>query len=214
MSEQATGNKPSEGGQAIDLEKYVPKDEYTKLTAEVEGLKRTLEEEKMKLLDTGYLEFLESKRGKKLTQDDVDKAKAAGLPPEVLSLIEELKGRVVRTESAVANVSAILELREVEAKFADFTEYRDEVKKLLEADHTGALSFEKAYWQAKGMKTAAAKPKDTPKANGDTVTKGGEKPGQYIPPKESQKAFDSAYEAGQDAATQIKTKYSLSGDII
>jgi hypothetical protein len=216
MTNQATNQQTGEGSQAtIDLEKYVPKDEYNKLNQEVEGLKRTLEDEKLKLLDPGYIEYLESKRNKKVTQADVDKVKASGAPQEVVNLIEELKGRVVRTESLLANMSAIIELQEVEKEFPDFGEYREEVKKILEGDTAGMLSFKQAYFQAKGMGGKQSSSTATSNAaSGDKVIKGNEKPGQYVPPSNTQKNFNSPYEAGQDAINQVKTKYNIVGDII
>lgn len=205
MTDQAKEVKPSEGAPAIDLTKYVPKEEVGKLNQEVELLKKSLEDAKLELVSPEYIEFLSSKRDKKITQVDVDRAKAAGLPQEAVNMIEELKGRLVRTESVLQNVAAVLELQNVEKTHPDFATYREDVQKLLETDKTGSLSFEQAYWQAKGM---------NPRATSDAITKSNDKPGSFVPPGGSTKTFKNDYEAAQDAASQVRTKYGLVGDII
>jgi len=206
MSEQDK-QKSSEGKEAsaVDLSNYVPKEEYGKLNQQIDEMKKSLEDAKLELVSPEYIEFLAAKKDRKVTQADVDKAKAAGLPQEAVAIIEELKGRIVRTESVLQNMAAVLELKEVEGKYADFKDYRDDVQKLLEADKTGSLTFEQAYYQARGMKPPAPK--------GDMPMRGNEKPGGFLPP-EGAKVFKSDYEASQDAANQVRTKYGIVGDII
>lgn len=205
MSEQQKQSSEGKDANQVDLSNYVPKEEMGKLNQEVDTLRKSLEEAKLELVSPEYIEFLAAKKDRKVTQADVDKAKAAGLPAEAVAIIEELKGRIVRTESVLQNMAAVLELKEVESKYPDFKDYRDDVQKLLEADKTGSLSFEQAYYQARGMKPPAPK--------GDVASRSNEKPGGFLPP-EASRVFKTDYEASQDAANQVRTKYGIVGDII
>ena len=207
MSDPLQASKPGEGAPANpDLTKFVPKEEVGKLSQEIESLKKSLEDAKLELVSPEYIEFLSSKKNKVVTQTDIDKAKAAGLPPVALEMLEELKGRLVRTESVLQNMAAVLELQNVEKQFPDFNDYREDVQKLFEADKTGTLNFEQAYWQAKGR---VPKP---PKS--DIPGGGNNKPGGFVPPEGSRKEFKSSFEASQDAINQVRTRHGISGDII
>jgi hypothetical protein len=209
MSDQQAAPKPGEGaGQTPDPDKFVPKDNLVKLQSEYESLKKSLDDTKLQLLDTDYLEYLEAKKTKRMTQGDVDKAKAAGLPQAAVDIIEEMKGRLVRTETVLQNVAAVLELQQIEKQHPDFDVYRADVQKLLESDKTGTITFEQAYWQAKGQDPAKAS------AKGDKPANSNEKPGSYLPGGNTQKTFANSYEASQDAINQVRTKYGIVGDII
>jgi hypothetical protein len=201
VSEQVI--KPSEAG-AVDTSKFVPKEDYEKLGNSVKELETKLDEAKLSLLDPDYIDFLESKKGGKVEKkvekamSDVDidklssrqilelattKAKEA-LMEEVLPKYED---QLKRQGATLQDILAYIELGEVEKKYKDFNDYRDDTRKVLETSKT-QLTIEQAYKQAKldklekdgkltpkdekELKTPTSTEKPTSTVPGDTMSKG------------------------------------------
>lgn len=165
MSEQ---NKPSETAQgAIDTTQYVPKEEFEKVQsaskAEAERLKTELDQAKMSLLDPEYIEYLEAKKSRTAQNTaripdgtDLSKLSPAQLldlaTSKAVELLETKAGeRFRRIETAVSDLLAVAELQQVEGKYKDFNDYRDDVAKILE-DSRSNLTIEQAYKLAKQNK--------------------------------------------------------------
>ncbi len=217
MSEQAV-IKSSEGTPVTpDLTKYVPKDEHEKTLNTVKDLESKLEEAKLSLLDPRVIEALTTKKVEKkiekavkeVSDDDIDglsskqllelaieKAKEAILPEVSEAYDEQLK----KMGATLSDVLAILELQEVEKKYKDFDDFRDETRKILETSTT-PLTIEQAYRLAKQVNEE--KPEDdttkkkkaassTEKPSG-TVSKG------TIEPKD----FKDKNAAGEDAWDKV-----------
>jgi hypothetical protein len=201
-------NKPGEGAAAVDLTKYVPKEDLEKASSSVKELEAKLEEAKMSLLDPEYISFLEQKKQAKLekklaktalpTDADLSKLTSA----QVLSLsVEKAKEAIMteivpqyeeqlrRTQQTLSDVLAVLELQEVEKKYSDFSTYRDDTRKILETSTT-PLTIEQAYKLAKANtfdgKAPAVSPAEKPT---------GSVPGNDMKPT----SFKSKYDAAEDA---------------
>lgn len=213
-SEEKKGNG-SEGSEkgAIDLDKYVPKEDHEKLTAshktEVEKLQGELDKAKLSLLDPDYIEFQEKKKGKGKPDDtppvedkNLDDMSSRELADHIAnslkeSVVKPLQDELNKTKHTLNDVLAVIELQEVEKRYPDFGDYRDDVRKLIESSTT-ALTFEQAYKIAKTNRAAADdKDKDKPKGDGPP---GSEKPTGSVPNEElDQKDYDTP-EAAADAA--------------
>lgn len=203
MSEQI--NKPNEGAPAApDMTKYVPKEQLDKVNTDKSSLARELEETKMLLLSPEYIEFKESKirRGK-----DTKPAPAAGESSN--AQIEALQEELATTRRTVSNISAYIELWDVEKRFPDFDKYRDQVKQILETSKN-ELTYEQAYLMAKGDKKS-----DTPADKSDKAAKGSEKPGGFTPPPaDTLKTYKTSTEATNAAVAEVAAKYGITGDTI
>jgi hypothetical protein len=203
---------------AIDLTKYVPKEDFEKTSASVKELESKLDEAKLSLLQPEYLEFMESKRAGKvekkiessidklLDSKDLDKLS----PRQVLALSIEKAKEAVEAEllpkyqdqmrkmgQSLSDVLAVLELQEVEKKHSDFGEYRDDIRKILETSAT-PLTIEQAYLLAKAGKGGSFTP-NAPKApNPSEKPIGGTPPGSMVT-----KTFKTKQDAGEDAWNSV-----------
>jgi predicted Zn-ribbon and HTH transcriptional regulator len=156
MVEANNSGKLNEGaGEAIDLNKYVPKEDAEKALKDkdnaVLSMRKELDEAKMSLLDPDYISFLENKRNatgalNKVTKDianvegQIDHASKAELT--------ELRQALTNLSARQQDIMAVLELQAVEKKHKDFDEYRDQVVHILETSQT-PLTIEQAYKLAK-----------------------------------------------------------------
>lgn len=214
-------NKAGEAASpAIDLTKYVPKDEVEKAQtaskAEVDKLKSELDQAKMSLLDPELIAAMEDRKAK------LDKSKAAVLPegeidvdkltPKQLlnyalqksvELVEtRLDGRFRRSEQALSDVLAVLELKSVEEKYDDFGEYRTRIVELLE-DPKSQLTIEQAYKLARSENPEASKGGEKSKESGGKKPSG-EKPTGSAPATEFKpKEFKDKTAASLDAWDQV-----------
>jgi hypothetical protein len=157
-------NKPSEAG-VVDTSKFVPKEDYEKLSGSVKDLETKLDEAKLSLLDPDYIDFLESKRGSKVEKkvikaiEDIDTDKMTS--KQILELSTQRAREVLEEEvlpkyadalkkqgATLQNILSYIELGEVEKKYKDFDTYREDTRKVLENSQTH-LTIEQAYKQAK-----------------------------------------------------------------
>lgn len=213
-------NKPSETG-AVDTTKFVPKEEYEKLTGSVKDLESKLDEAKLSLLDPDYIDFLESKKGARvekkiekafdLSDKDIEKlsskqilelstqrAKEA-LINEVLPKYEET---IRRQGATLQDILAYIELGECEKKYKDFNEYKEDTRKVLETSRT-QLTIEQAYKQAK-LDKLEKEGKLTPKEEKELKAPASEKPTSTVPGDTmSKSAFKNSGEAAEDAWDRI-----------
>lgn len=216
MSEQ-----PKEASEkATPSEKFVPKEDYEKLAGSVKDLESKLDEAKLSLLDPDYIEFLETKKGakveakvkKEISEMDTDKmtskqileaaterAKEA-LMEEVLPKYEEA---LKRQGATIQDILAYIELGEVEKKYKDFNDFRDDTRKILEASKT-QLTIEQAYKQAK-MDRLEKEGKLTPKEEKELKTPPpAEKPTSTVPGETMSKStFKTPEDAADDAWDKI-----------
>jgi len=193
--------KTTEGSEkdAIDMTKFVPKEDFEKLTKtsneEVEKIKGELDQAKLSLLDPDYVAFLDSKKGKEIKEEakeiseKIEEGKAS--PAE----LKRLEDRMNTISSSVENVLAVLELQAVEKKYADFGDFREATKKILETSAT-SLSIEQAYLLSKGQ----AKTEKTEAEKKAAAKTAAEKPSGTVPGNEPvQKHFTDKGAAGEDA---------------
>jgi len=179
------------------------KDEQEQLKlkdAEVIKLQEELDQAKLSLLDPKYIAFLETEKGSGKVIKDVSKELKDGkLSPE---RIEELETKLNRVSVTMEQVLAVMELKEVEGKYKDFGDYRDDTTKVLETSAT-PLTIEQAYKIAKqnrkDEKSVEEKEKD--------VKASAEKPGSGGPREEdTPKTFKSKYDAADDAWDKVVGK--------
>lgn len=213
-------NKPSEAG-AVDTSKFVPKEDYEKLSSSVKDLEGKLDEAKLSLLDPDYIDFLESKKGQRvekkiekatdLSDKDIEKLSSK----QILELATERAKEAILSEVApkyeealkkqgatLQDILAYIELGEVEKKYKDFDTYRDDTRKILETSRT-QLTIEQAYKQAK-LDRLEKEGKLTPKEEKDLKTPSSEKPTSSVPGDTmSKSAFKNAGEAAEDAWDRI-----------
>lgn len=177
---------------------------------EMQTLKKSIEDQQLKLLDPEYLEFLDNKRKKATNPEPENKEK---LGDQLLQEIKGLKATVQNQQRVVSSLAAYIELEETKKQYPDFNDFKDDIDKVIEAAK-GSLSFEQAYLIAKGQK-APAKKEEEPKKK-EEAPKGSEKPGSgSIPPETEKKSdYQTAYEAGQAAVKKVQEKYGLVGDTI
>jgi len=212
-------NKPSEG---VDTSKYVPKDELDKVSSSLKEMQVKLEETNLKLLDPEYLEFLESKSGKRNANTIIsNSAKVGDISAdemERLSKRELLNLAIERTKAAILNevipeyrdqvkrlamtqedILAVLELQNVEKRYTDFSDYRDDVRKLLESSKT-PLTIEQAYKMAKFEKL-----NDQPAPQlSKTPPPPSEKPGSSpVAEDGAKRAFKTKDDASNDAWNKV-----------
>ena len=228
MSEQVTKTSEASKPEAIDMSKYVPKDQ-------VESLQADLEKAKLDLLSPEYIEFLEAK---KLGKDKVLTSKVSALlgelkPEEIESLPKvrllqlaverakeeltpairkEFNDQLTALSNYVGNLGAYIEVQDIRNRHKDFDEYADDISKLFEKA-TKELTYEEAYLMAKGARQT--KEPEGEKKEEKPKPKGSEKPGGTTPPANlTEKKFKSDYDAGLDAWEQVKTKHGITGDTI
>lgn len=212
-------NTASEAADTKDTSKFVPKEEYEKLAGSVKDLESKLDEAKLSLLDPDYIDFVESKRGKKveksvvkeLSDVDTDKmtskeilelaterAKAA-LMEEVLPQYEEV---LKKQGATIADILAYIELGQVEKKYKDFETYRDDTRRILETSKT-PLTIEQAYKQAK-LDKLESEGKLKAFDEKDAKTMATEKPTGTLPKETLDKtSFKSADDAAEDAWNRV-----------
>lgn len=213
MSDKNTVPPAGDSGNAgaIDLTKYVPKEDFEKTSATVKDLEAKLDEAKLSLLSPEYLEFMESKKAGKVTQKvesavdklltsaDVDKlsnrqllALAIDKATEAVKseILPAYQNQMKQLGQSLSDVLAVLELQEVEKKYSDFNDYRDDTRKILETSTT-PLTIEQAYIQAKAGKGGTFK-SNTPPPTEKPV--GGTPPGSLGP-----KTFKNKNDAAEDA---------------
>lgn len=216
MSENPNVIPGSENGKpaAIDMSKYVPKEDFEKTSASLKELESKLDDAKLSLLQPEYLEFMESKKAGKLEKKisssidklmdskDLDKLS----PRQILALsIDKAKEAVIaevlpqyqdqlkRMGQTLSDVLAVLELQEVEKKYADFSAHRDDTRKLLETSTT-PLTIEQAYLLAKAGKSNVPASGSPAAPNGSEKPTGGTPPGSMGP-----KTFKNKNDAAEDA---------------
>lgn len=211
MTDEAT-NKPSEGDAgAIDMTKFVSKEDYDKTVggkeSELTSLQKSLEEAQGHLTSPQYLKYLAAEKAKAATPSTDSSKSDVTLPKEVTD-------RIANLEATANQLAAVLELQEVERKYTDFKDYRNDVHTLISSGGNN-LNFEQAYLIAKSQKSDAKPSVDAAKAATDKPAAGTEKPGQFIPdPSSTTKEFKNTDEATQDAVNTIKEKYGITGDTI
>lgn len=179
MTEQV--NKPGDGGgAAIDMTKFVSKDDYDKVSTQQKDLESklkdaagALDQAKLSLLDPDYIQFLESKKGRKMVNEISNKDLEGKTPKEIVDLTisrvkEELLPDYERAltglSSTLTDVLAVLELQEVEKTATkageNFDDYREDVTKILQSSST-PLTIAQAYSLAKyNRKDAESTKKD------------------------------------------------------
>jgi len=202
-----------QGAAAIDLTKYVPKEDFEKTSAMAKDLEARLDDAKLSLLSPEYLEFMESKKAAKvekkiessidklLDSKDVDKLS----PRQILALSIDKAKEAVASEllpqyqnqikslgQTLSDVLAVLELQEVEKKYSDFNDHRDDTKKILETSAT-PLTIEQAYLLAKSGKISSTTP-----PTGTEKPTGGTPPGSMQP-----KTFKNKNDAAEDAWNSV-----------
>jgi hypothetical protein len=214
----------SEGAAAAnaDTSKFVPKEDYEKLAGSVKNLESQLDEAKLSLLDPDYIEFLESKKGKvvekkvekafKLEDIDTDKLTSKQILQLATdrareAIISELEPKyeelLRRTNASLQDVYAYIELQEVEKKYSDFGDYRDDVRKILESSKT-PMTILQAYKEAK-LDRLEKDGKLTPKIEKELKTPTpSEKPTATVPGETMSKGnFKTADDAAGDAWDKI-----------
>lgn len=204
---------------AIDLTKYVPKEELEKAQsaskAETEKLRAELEQAKMSLLDPEYIAHLESRKGRE--SQPVRDASAGEIdidsltPKQLLQVAinqavqateERSAKRFSKIESALSDTLALLELRDVESKYKDFADYRNDVAKILE-DPKSNLTIEQAYKLVKADRLSQ-KEADTKEETPTRRAVTSEKPSNTVPAENMQRrSFKSSRDAADDAWDQV-----------
>lgn len=209
--EKTTEGTPNEGEKTvtIDMTKFVPKEDHEKAIAEgvdsLAGVKKDLEDAQTKLLSPEYIDYLEAIKDKKKVPT-AEELKEAKVPQETIDLINSVNERVKNTETALSNIAAVLELRDVRDRYSDFEDHREAVQKLLEAPGS-TYTIEQAYKIAKGEKVSEGTPEEK--------IKGAEKPGGTRPvPEDTKKEFKDENAAGNAAADEVFEKHGITGDII
>lgn len=211
-------NKPSEPG-AVDTSKFVPKEEYEKLGNSVKELETKLDEAKLSLLDPDYIDFLESKKGgkiekkveKAMSEVDLDKMSSKQIlelsiqkSKEVLmeEVMPKYEDMLKKHGATLQDILAYIELGEVEKKYKDFNDYREDTRKVLETAQT-RLTIEQAYKQAK-YERLDKEGKLTPKLEEALKTPVSEKPTSSVPGDTmSKSSFKNADDAAMDAWDKV-----------
>lgn len=216
---------------AIDLSSYVPKTEVESMKSEysktTEGLKKSLEDMRLQLLDPSYLDYLEDrKKGKSapapVDTGDLTEAEINSLRPHQLlklaekrasaAVLNQLQGTIDKQFKAVnsqmSNIAAYLELMEVKEQYPDFDQYKDDVKTILDKSQT-ELTISQAYLMAKGEKAPS-------KAVPENPPKGGERPGGRLPliSEEGPEKFKNEAEAIAATEKQFREKYGIKGETL
>jgi hypothetical protein len=205
----------------VDTTKFVPKEDYEKLASSVKDLESKLDEAKLSLLDPDYIDFLETKKGQKiekkvekamdLSDMDVEKLSSKQIlelatqraKEAVLSEVAPKYEEALRKQGATLNdILAYIELGEVEKKYKDFNDYRDDTRKILENSKT-QLTIEQAYKQAKYEKLES-EGKLTPKEEKELKAPSSEKPTGSVPGDTMSKGnFKNAVDAADDAWNKV-----------
>lgn len=196
---EANKEKTGEGSakSEVDLTKYVPKEDFEKVSkdakAQVATLQAELDQAKLTLLDPDYIAFQETKRGRALG-NKIEKAEDK-LANASSGEIEALRNEINTLRATQENVLAVLELQSVEKRYDDFDDYRDTVKKILETSTT-PLTIEQAYLLAKGQ----SKTEKSDSEKGKAAKSSSEKPSGTVPGESlQQKNFKDKTAAGLDA---------------
>jgi hypothetical protein len=186
--------------QEAKIKETVSKEYQEKLTAkdsEVKRLQDELDNAKLSLLDPKYISFLESERGSKQVIREVSKEVAEG--DLSVAKIAELEQRLARTNTTLEQLVAVMEVKEVEAKYPDFNKFREDTTKVLETSNT-SLTIEQAYKIAKQN----VKDTKTDKEKEMDAKSGAEKPGTGGPREEEPpKSFKDKKLAGEDAWDKV-----------
>jgi len=218
MSDQTKqANEEAKSTANVDLTKFVPKEDYEKLSASERELKTKLDDANLSLLDPEYIAFLETKKGKqvekkvessfKLTDSDIDKLSSKQLlelavdkaKEAVLSeLSPELEKKFKNYDMSLSDIYAVFELQACEKKYKDFEDFREDTRKILESSPT-PISIEQAYKLAKADKQPPAK-EEKP----DPAKTAAEKPTGHVPTGDMQtKVFKNKMDAAEDAWNQV-----------
>lgn len=201
------GDAGNVGSGAIDLTKYVAKEDFDKASGSIKELEQKLDEAKLSLLDPEYVQFLESKKGKSLEKrvskslENIDVSKLSSQQIIELAvekakedLLPEIQGQLSRTNQTLADVLAVLELQDVEKRYPDFNDYRDKTKKEIETSQA-PLTIEQAYLLAKSKAGGNIAP---------ATPKGSERPGGNVPSDTLvTKVFKGKSDAAEDAWDQV-----------
>ena len=234
MNQQATTTQTP----AIDLTKYVPKEDFDKLTNEsktrVDSLTNDLEKLRQQLLSPQYIDFLskqkeDATRATNTVQKEVSKitdAELNSLPPaKILELATErakqailsevmptLEKRVKSAEMTLGDLQAILELNAVEKYYDGSTgrvNFNDYREEVYKLiESSPALTIEQALHIAVAQKGGTV--------TTTTVKKpvGSEKPTATVPAGTVEKTnFKTSTEAADDAWGKMQEKYGI-GDSI
>ncbi len=222
-----------------DQPQNVTREEHTKAVeakdAEISKIRGEFETMRNQLINPDYIAYLNNKNKKptdekvttaigELTSEEIESLPKARL----LKLAEERTGeKITKTltaqfNSQIENLRGTVEeliikeeLREVQGKYADFNDYRVDVKKILESS-TNELTIEQAYKIAK----ATRPPKEEEKApekkeKSAEQSKGSEKPTGSVPFNDlEKKEFKNEKEAGQAALEELRKKYPNLGDTL
>lgn len=211
MPGPANVTPPDDGG--TPKEDLISKADFDKAVGEKDtaltDVRTQLNEAQLKLVDPAYVEFMEARKASNEKPIIDDKtAKEQGIPESAIKIINDQGSSIKQLQTAVQQIGALLELSDVEKKYADFGNYRDDVQKILETSGSN-LTIDQAYVQAK-----AAAP-DKSKGSDETPTpKGSEKPGGFVPKDDSKKHYTDADEAGNAAWAEVKERLGIQGDII
>jgi len=204
-----------ESAKDVDLTKYTPKEEVDKLTTsaakEKEEMQSKIDQANMSLLDPDYIAFKESKNKKPEANTyagavDVDNMTQKQLVDHILkavdSRVEPLTSDVKSNKRTVADVLAVIELENTQKKYSDFNDHRDTIKKIIETSEA-PLTFEQAYFIAKGNKPADKTPAEPAKPGSEKPT--GSVPAESLKPKDfkdessaADDAWDKTVGAGKD----------------
>lgn len=210
----------------------VPKAELDSLKTQHAETLKNLEALKGQLLDTDYLQYLESKKAPNrpaaaAPQAGVTDPNRLVISNMTLAQLQQVIGMQLNQtlEQAMKpiygrlnEVGAKQELDEVRAKFEDFPEYSEKVVAILEGTPNTELTIEQAYLIAKAgaINEAEASAAGTDgQQQEQTGVKPNEKPGGTVPlAGETAQRFKNPTEAATAAWHEVRQKYGLSGDTI
>lgn len=218
MSEHV--EKSSEGKDSIDLSKYVPKEDFDKVSNSLKDLESKLEEAKLSLLDPEYIAFKESIKGKS-TQRKVEKATEISAKDlegmtsaQVLDLAVERAREAILSEisanyddslrkmhASISEILGVLEVERAERDHPDFNTYRDDIVKIIESSST-PITVEQAYKIAKANAVEKIEATDKEKKEKEKQA-AAEKPSGVSKETTVPKTFKSKQEAADDAWARI-----------
>lgn len=203
----------TEQKQELDLNNYVPKEEYEKAVKakdeSLNGLKTELEEAKMKLLDEDYLNYLNSKTAKKAAKPAPESSDGISLS-ELKSELEDLRAELNLNKNTISQLYFDRELELTKRKYPDFDDYREDIQKILDISK-GEKTFAEAYLIAKATKDVESETKEPKKKS----TFSSEKPTGVVPHKTvDKKEFKTQSESDEAVINDLKAKYPGLGDTI
>lgn len=215
-------------GQVTNNEPTVSKTDFDKVNAQNAQLSKDLEGLKNQLLDTDYLNYLESrKQGAKPQAAANNPGANTNIANLTLAQLQQvIAAQLGQTLNEFGKpiyerlnaVSAAQEVDAVRGKYADFDDFRDQTVAVLESTPNTELSIEQAYLIAKanamneaggGQEGQEGQPQQSQEV------KSNEKPGGTVPlPGETAERFKDPQSAGTAAWNQVRQKYGLTGDTI